>query len=106
MEKEKSGEKMSKTPVVCIPKLRLRCNNPKSSSRNLSPMSLLDRFREAVFRLMMISATHNHKMNANTSSSHYHHVHVHPSADPHNSEAVADCIEFIKNTSVPDHDRD
>ncbi|CAK7334283.1 unnamed protein product [Dovyalis caffra] len=81
-------------------------------------MTLLERFREAVFRLMMLSAlskaTHN---NAAGSSPHHHHHHHHlhhhrhvmkkrsssyyPD-DPHHSEAVADCIEFIKKSALSD----
>ncbi|CAN1342043.1 hypothetical protein LINPERPRIM_LOCUS39356 [Linum perenne] len=41
---------------MCIPKLRATATCSVKSHGRLSPMSLLQRFREAVFRLMMISA--------------------------------------------------
>ncbi|CAN1184732.1 hypothetical protein LINPERHAP2_LOCUS37151 [Linum perenne] len=87
---------------MCIPKLRATATCSVKSHGRLSPMSLLQRFREAVFRLMMISALSK----ASSSSSagrmvrraSYHRY----LADPYHSEAVADCIEFIKKTAVTD----
>ncbi|KAJ9564485.1 hypothetical protein OSB04_000451 [Centaurea solstitialis] len=106
----------------------------------LSPMSLLDRFREAVFRLIMISAlskttTNNHNntttaaytsnydttpsplrllssrsssKSSPTASNRHHHHHQRTyhryTADSHQTEAVADCIEFIKRSSTNDHE--
>ncbi|CAL1361175.1 unnamed protein product [Linum trigynum] len=77
-------------------------------THRLSPISLLHRFREAVFRLIMISALSKptRPRTASPSPDHtarratYHHRHL---ADPYNSEALADCIEFIKKTSVTVH---
>ncbi|CAN1122522.1 hypothetical protein LINPERPRIM_LOCUS2772 [Linum perenne] len=72
-------------------------------------MSLLERFRGAVFRLMMISALSNSprvKTRPPPPPSTYHrraHSYL-PHDDPHHSEAVADCIEFIKKTSATDDD--
>lgn len=112
----------------CIP-TRMRASR---KSTGLSPMSLLDRFREAVFRLIMISALSKASTN-NTYNSTYdsqspirlssrsssksspaatnrHHHHNHRSfhryaSDSHHTEAVADCIEFIKR-SANDESRD
>lgn len=67
-------------------------------------MTLLERFREAVLRLMMLSAlskaSGNHRGTSggdgepqNRRCSPY---------DPHHTEAVADCIEFIKKKSATD----
>eukprot|EP00257_Ricinus_communis_P006405 XP_002521667.2 uncharacterized protein LOC8268722 [Ricinus communis] len=96
---------------LCIPRLRGSHNTTCTIKNNhrLSPMTLLERFREAVFRLMMLSAlskaTHSTSRSRSRSSnsggpplkrSYYYSS----SADPHHSEAVADCIEFIKKTSV------
>ena len=79
-------------------------------------MTLLERFREAVFRLIMLSALS--KATTTTHNNYHHHRHqAHVSrsyynpADPHHSEAVADCIEFIKKKALTDdedydHDND
>ncbi|KVI02935.1 hypothetical protein Ccrd_018772 [Cynara cardunculus var. scolymus] len=113
----------------CMP---TRMRTTRKTTR-LSPMSLLDRFREAVFRLIMISAlskasttTHNAaytstydttpspiRLSSRSSSKsspaatnrHHHHHHQrttyhHYAADSHHTEAVADCIEFIKRSSA------
>ncbi|CDP01906.1 unnamed protein product [Coffea canephora] len=70
-------------------------------NNRLSPMSLLDRFREAVLKLILLSAltktaNNGRKYSANaaqrSSSSNYNPY------EPHQSEAVADCIEFIKKS--------
>ena len=81
----------------CMP--RLKSNSYKNKIP--SPMTLLERFREAVFRLMMMSAFSKTATNHGGSGdgerqirySHY---------DTHNSEAVADCIEFIKKKAAAD----
>ncbi|RDX61517.1 hypothetical protein CR513_60244, partial [Mucuna pruriens] len=85
----------------CMP--RLKSNSCKNKAA--SPITLLERFREAVLRLMMFSALSkatatatNHRgddgerQNRRYSSPH----------DPHHSEAVADCIEFIKRKAASD----
>ncbi|CAN0861418.1 hypothetical protein LINGRAHAP2_LOCUS8199 [Linum grandiflorum] len=61
-------------------------------------MSLLHRFREAVFRLMMISADTSSDHHRTVRKASYHHY----LADPYHCEAVADCIEFIKKTAITD----
>lgn len=81
-------------------------------NNGISPISLLDRFREAVFRLIMLSALSKasnceRKSNDNVvkrSASYQHRS----SYEPHHSEAVADCIEFIKKSTIneEDHHRD
>ncbi|KAI3502841.1 hypothetical protein L1887_31189 [Cichorium endivia] len=91
-------------------------------------MSLLDRFREAVFRLIMISALSRASNTAYTATSstydsqsplrlssrssnksspaatsrHHHRSYHHYSSDSHHTEAVADCIEFIKKSANDD----
>lgn len=85
----------------CMP--RLKSNSFKNKIP--SPMTLLERFREAVFRLMMLSAfskttTSNHGGSGDGERQRrYSHCDTH-----HNSEAVADCIEFIKKKAVSDTD--
>lgn len=108
----------------CMP-TRIRANR---KTTNLSPMSLLDRFREAVFRLIMISAlSRANSTTATTSytststydsqspirlssrsssksspaatSRHHHRSYHHYASDSHHTEAVADCIEFIKRSA-------
>lgn len=112
----------------CIP-TRMRAGR---KSTRLSPMSLLDRFREAVFRLIMISAlsrtsTANNitgyaspydsqspiRLSSRSSSKsspaatnrHNHKPYHHYASDSHHNEAVADCIEFIKR-SAKEENRD
>ncbi|XVF15903.1 hypothetical protein REPUB_Repub09cG0196600 [Reevesia pubescens] len=91
-----------KTNNLCMP--RFKGNN---KNKRLSPMTLLDRFREAVFRLIMLSAL--------TKASHHQHTsssaaaprkYYHRPADSHHSEAVADCIEFIKKKASREENRD
>ncbi|PIA55507.1 hypothetical protein AQUCO_00700064v1 [Aquilegia coerulea] len=95
--------------TLCIPKLRSSNNNNHSNTTQwLSPISLLERFREAVFRLIMLTALSKTTRRQNDSDnstvpksrSYY-------SPDQHQSDAVADCIEFIKKSSSPhDENRD
>ncbi|WMV16636.1 hypothetical protein MTR67_010021 [Solanum verrucosum] len=100
MEKSKGRKRRMKNPF-CMPKVR--GNNCSRKSNRLSPMTLLDRFREAVFRLIMLSAmsksTQQQEQRSNSSPishrSYYSHEH-------HHSEAVADCIEFIKKSTITD----
>ncbi|CAI9782520.1 unnamed protein product [Fraxinus pennsylvanica] len=81
-----------------MPKLRGIGYTRKSN--RLSPMSLLDRFREAVFRLIMFSALSKaqHVSRSSTDAQMPHYT-VH---DPQYNEAVADCIEFLKKSAVTD----
>ncbi|GMH14908.1 hypothetical protein Nepgr_016749 [Nepenthes gracilis] len=74
------------------------------------PASLLERFREAVFRIIMLqtalSKNVNHHPRAGWSSPDDHH-HMRRSYnyqlhDPLHIEAMADCIEFIKKSSSSD----
>ncbi|KAM7516143.1 hypothetical protein LguiA_005726 [Lonicera macranthoides] len=98
---------------LCMPRFK---GGSRKSSRRLSPMTLLDRFREAVFRLIMLSAlskanTHNGETrrspnNNSSSSSNNCQYRCYNPNDPHHSEAVADCIEFIKKSSTTDENRD
>ncbi|GMN29111.1 hypothetical protein TIFTF001_002298 [Ficus carica] len=84
----------------CIP--RPRNNSSTSKTKGLTPMTLLERFREAVFRLIMfstLSKASNHDRSGDVRR------HYHPSNDHRHSEAVADCIEFIKKKAGPDENR-
>ncbi|KAL3527207.1 hypothetical protein ACH5RR_011863 [Cinchona calisaya] len=76
-------------------------------------MSLFDRFREAVFKLIMLSALskashqeRKHSGNAQRPSSYTstYNYNTNP-YEPHHSEAVADCIEFIKKSATADDNR-
>ncbi|KAL2500828.1 uncharacterized protein Fot_34708 [Forsythia ovata] len=90
---ESKGKRRS---PFCMPRLRGISYTRKNN--RLSPMSLLDRFREAVFRLIMFSALskaqHDTRSSTNVQMPYYT---VH---DPQYSEAVADCIEFIKKSAI------
>lgn len=70
-------------------------------------VSLLDRLRDAVLRLIMLSAlskaaattTQERKPNAQRSTAcHYYYPHRHH--EPQRSEALADCIEFMKKSAT------
>ncbi|KAK9074771.1 hypothetical protein SSX86_003089 [Deinandra increscens subsp. villosa] len=105
----------------CMP-TKMRATTRKTT--RLSPMSLLDRFRDAVFRLIMISALSRVSSTPSSSSSTFdtqspvrfssrsssksspaaatnrsHRSYHHYSIDSHHTEAVADCIEFIKRSA-------
>lgn len=63
-------------------------------------MNLLERFREAVFRLIMFSAfskAADHAARSTEVRQYYC-----PDNDHRHSEAVADCIEFIKKKALLD----
>lgn len=102
-ERNRGSPKKLKTSL-CIP--RLRSNSCTHKNRGLSPMTLLERFREAVFRLIMLSALSKASTNQSGSAESQQQYYCYYPNDPRHSEAVADCIEFIKKTAVPDENRD
>lgn len=84
----------------CMP--RLKSNSCSRKNKSPTPMTLLERFRDAVLRLMMFSAlskaTTNHGAghgNVGERQRRYS-----SSCDTYNTEAVADCIEFIKKKAA------
>ncbi|KAI8541166.1 hypothetical protein RHMOL_Rhmol08G0040400 [Rhododendron molle] len=100
---------------LCLPRFRNTTTTTTTTSstshprRLLSPaISLLDRLREAVFRLIMLSAlssaTKSTRKQPDRASADRREnrarSHPYPSESSHYSEAVADCIEFIKKSSV------
>lgn len=95
---------MIKNPF-CRQRLRSAAGKP---GRPLSPLSLLDRIREAVFRFIMFSALS--KGGATTNKHDHSGRSAQPSDfgcfpnDPHHSEAVADCIEFLKKSAATSED--
>ncbi|KAK9284569.1 hypothetical protein L1049_023744 [Liquidambar formosana] len=101
MEKPK-GKRMNMKSHLCIPRLRINTctTTTTTNSKRVSPMSLLERLREAVFRLIMLTAIS--KASQNTGSAEANRSYHPP--DPHHSEAVAECIEFIKKTSASSTD--
>nr|KYP66873.1 hypothetical protein KK1_013184 [Cajanus cajan] len=82
----------------CMPRLK---SNSCKSNKPPSPMTLLERFREAVLRLMMLSALSKATTNHRDGERHNRRYNNSPH-DPHHSEAVADCIEFIKKKAATD----
>lgn len=82
----------------CIPRMK--------GNKIPSPMTLLERFREAVLRLMMFSAISkatNNNRGGGSGGDRERQRRYSPYNDPHHSEAVADCIEFIKKKSAIDN---
>ncbi|PIN08908.1 hypothetical protein CDL12_18517 [Handroanthus impetiginosus] len=95
---------MIKNPF-CRP--RFRPPAAAAKSRRVSPMSLLDRLREAVFRLIMLSALSRGSNDIRRRSQPPPSEHYYYPGDAHHSEAVADCIEFIKKSATEtDESRD
>lgn len=91
MKKKNSGA------GFCVPRVKTSSSRTTAGDRNISvtPLTLLDRFREAVLRIIMISATSNptprrRKPTTVNSQKYYN------STDTYHNEAVADCIEFIR----------
>ncbi|BFG39258.1 hypothetical protein CerSpe_255320 [Prunus speciosa] len=83
--------------------MRSNVNSCSNKTKRLSPMTLLERFREAVFRLIMLSAVSSNKSTSHAGrSSPDAQRYYCPHDDPHHSEAVADCIEFIKKKASPE----
>lgn len=96
----------------CMPRLKGSSSRSRKSTRLITPMSLLDRFREAVFRLIMLSALskatavdENRSSSSASSGVQNRRPYYHYSYDPHHNEAVADCIEFIKKSAICDENR-
>ncbi|KAI3428949.1 uncharacterized protein J3R85_008974 [Psidium guajava] len=92
-----------RTKAQCIPRLRAPVANASSCSarsHRFAPSSLLERFREAVFRLMMLSALSKSPPPPPPPPRHPYY----PVDDPHHSEAVADCIEFINRKKAASDD--
>lgn len=93
MKKKNSGA------GFCVP--RVKTNSSRTTTGDVTPMTLLDRFREAVLRVIMISATSNptprrRKPTTVRSQKYYN------STDAYHNEAVADCIEFIRTNKGND----
>ncbi|KAE9444835.1 hypothetical protein C3L33_17778, partial [Rhododendron williamsianum] len=101
-----------KTSYLCVPKFKLTTTTSTSygrSNRRLSPMSLLDRLRQAVYRIIMLNALcktnvqqtdhgsggGSDQVQARGGRCGYNYLY-----DPRHNEAVADCIEFIKKTGI------
>ncbi|PON42675.1 hypothetical protein PanWU01x14_279880 [Parasponia andersonii] len=97
MEKPRGSPRKLKTDYLCIP--RLRNNSRTNKAKGPTPMSLLERFREAVFRLIMFSAFS--KASDHAGSTDVRRCYR-PDNDHRHNEAVADCIEFIKKKALPD----
>ncbi|KAL9241432.1 hypothetical protein vseg_015547 [Gypsophila vaccaria] len=125
-----------KTQYLCLPLMRpttasaTTATTPSSTNRRVVPTAatLMDKFREAVFRIIMATAlsknnnssnnnnnrsnNNNNKNSNQTTSSRssraeyndYHNKSVRSSTyyvhDPYPSDAVADCIEFIKKSTA------
>ncbi|PSS36553.1 Steroid receptor seven-up, A like [Actinidia chinensis var. chinensis] len=121
MEKPKPRRRTTKaTANLCLPRLR-----PPTTTRpccRLSPaMSLLDRLRKAVLRLIMLSAalstskattqpknTRSISGGDHCGNKYYcYNTNISYQQEPHHSEAFADCIEFIKKSAATtDESRD
>lgn len=113
--------KMKTNLNLCLPCLQKFNSSTSSSasrpSKPLTPMTLLERFREAVFRFIMLSAlskvqtnptatTSTCSLSSSSISQASRSCYYYNPVDPHHSEAVADCIEFIKRKAFTDQDDD
>ncbi|ESQ31099.1 hypothetical protein EUTSA_v10005172mg [Eutrema salsugineum] len=89
----------------CVP--RVKSNSRTTSDREIivTPMTLLDRFREAVLRLIMISAVSkstSRRRNKQPSTTTVRCQKYYNHTDTYHREAVADCIEFIRTNKAID----
>ncbi|TKY70475.1 Transducin/WD40 repeat superfamily protein [Spatholobus suberectus] len=82
----------------CMPRLK----SPSCKNKTPSPMTLLERFREAVLRLMMVTALSKATNHNRSSGDGERQNRRYSPYDPHHTEAVADCIEFIKKKAATD----
>lgn len=85
-------------PGFCVPRVKHNSRTTGDGEISVTPMTLLDRFREAVLRLIMISAVSkstSRRRNKQPAATDRCQKYYNPS-DTYHSEAVADCIEFIR----------
>ncbi|KAG5069699.1 hypothetical protein AAZX31_01G154500 [Glycine max] len=82
----------------CMPRLK----SSSCKNKTPSPMTLLERFREAVLRLMMLSALSKATSHRGSGDGERQNRRYNSPYDPHHGEAVADCIEFIKKKAATD----
>uniref|UniRef100_A0A0A0KGN3 Uncharacterized protein n=1 Tax=Cucumis sativus TaxID=3659 RepID=A0A0A0KGN3_CUCSA len=98
--------KIKPPPNLCLRKPR--SGDAKKTTKPPSPMTLFERLREAVFRFIMLcalsKATNHHPAAGATFQDDVvvRRRHSYPNVDHHHSEAVADCIEFIKMKAYSD----
>lgn len=107
-EKTRRIPRKTKTVNLCIPNL-IKGDAAKNCQKSPSPVTLLERLREAVFRFIMLCALskatnshHRHSAGAAFQDDVVRRRHSYQNADDHHSEAVADCIEFIKKKAYSD----
>ncbi|KAG6700824.1 hypothetical protein I3843_08G126000 [Carya illinoinensis] len=104
MEKPTASPRKPKISSLCIPRLRGNAACANKNNKSVSPMTLLERFREAVLRLIMLSALSKATSNGTGSTADAQTRRCCYPNDSHHSEAVADCIEFIKKTASADEE--
>lgn len=89
-------------------KAKLRGDDMKNSKAPPA-MTLFERLREAVFRFIMLcalsKATNHHSAGAVFQDDVVRRRQSYQNGDHHHSEAVADCIEFIKKKAYSDDQR-
>eukprot|EP01018_Ginkgo_biloba_P011976 Gb_19805 [translate_table: standard] len=79
-------------------KMKSRLAIPRLRSSRLSPMRLLDRFKQVLVRLMFSSAS---KGPSSPSTINFYNAYYCP--DSHYNEAIADCIEFFNKSASNDN---
>lgn len=82
----------SAATITCLPRLRRR----QATFDTPMSMSLFNRLREVLLRLIMISSA----VSRTTETHQAPPARVHQNLDSHRSEAVKDCIEFFKRSAV------
>lgn len=80
----------SAATITCLPRLRHR------QATFDTPMSLFNRLREVLLRLIMLSSAVSRTIETHQAPP----ARVYQSLDSHRSEAVKDCIEFFKRSAV------
>nr|GLL19164.1 unnamed protein product [Ipomoea trifida] len=115
MEKKTEGRRSwsSRRRMMRSPFSTPMTKGRSSACARKTNFSLLDRLRDAVLRLIMLSALskaatatpppQGRKSNAPQRSNdgrHYRYPYDHHHHEPHRSEALADCIEFMKKSAT------
>uniref|UniRef100_A0A5K1AE75 Uncharacterized protein n=1 Tax=Nymphaea colorata TaxID=210225 RepID=A0A5K1AE75_9MAGN len=91
-KREKRSRKRGLKGSLCMPSLK---------GRDASPVSLLERLRELMFRFIMISAiSKGSTTETRTRRPGDGAVRRRCHPDTHHSEAIADCIEFFKKSAT------
>ncbi|KAH7664815.1 hypothetical protein IHE45_14G144400 [Dioscorea alata] len=90
-----------KSTAQCMPRFTSSTNR---QNRTPSPISLLERLREVVFRLIMLTAISKGGRGHHDRPQEHQHTRTTHHPDSYRSQAVEDCIEFFKQSAATSED--